>query len=70
MQHYAITKYGRTKDNPLALIRLNDGVFEQCGPDGWAQTSRYDGILSGDYNEYDSLSAEEAKRIEEILYKE
>jgi hypothetical protein len=63
MQYYAITQYGTSKAAPFALIRMNQGVFELHRSGNWEQTSRYDGILVGEFNDYDAISAEDADKI-------
>ncbi len=63
MQYYAITKYGMTKAAPFALIRMNQGGFENHRDGRWEQTDQYNDILIGDFSEYDTLTDEEAGKI-------
>ena len=63
MQYYAITKYGTSKAAPFALVRMNQGIFEVHRGGQWEETDRYDGILIGDFSDYDVISADEANAI-------
>ncbi|MDF2722111.1 MAG: hypothetical protein K0Q59_1786 [Paenibacillus sp.] len=63
MQHYAITKYGTSKSAPFALVRFDQGVFEIFSTGNWEETTQYDGILTGDFSEYDAITAKEAEDI-------
>lgn len=67
MQYYAITKYGTTKLAPFSLVRFNQGVFEEYRSGDWVQTDRYDGILVGDFSEYELVTASEAEAIQEAM---
>jgi hypothetical protein len=63
VQYYAITKYGMSKTAPFALLRMNQGVFEIHQNGQWSETDQYDGILIGDFSEYDVISVDEAGAI-------
>jgi|HigsolmetaGSP12D_1036236.scaffolds.fasta_scaffold00074_27 hypothetical protein len=67
VQYYAITKYGTTKAAPFALVRLNQGIFEEYRGGDWVDSDRYDGILIGDFSDYDVISAEEAESIQKKM---
>jgi hypothetical protein len=63
MKYYAITKYGTTKSAPFALIRMNQGSFEIYKNGEWSPTRHYDSILIGQFNDYDTITTEEAEAI-------
>ena len=63
IKYYAITKYDTTKENPFAVIRLREGIFEKYKDGKWAQTDRYDDILIGEFIDYEVITEEEARRI-------
>lgn len=63
MQHYAITLYGTTKAAPFAVVRFDRGVFEEYRAGRWRRTDRYAGILTGDFVDYEPVTADEAEAI-------
>jgi len=67
VQYFAITKYGTTRSAPFSLVRFDQGTFEEYRNGEWVDTNRYDGILSGDFNEYEVISAEEAEAIQNAM---
>lgn len=66
-QYYAITKYGTIRSAPFALVRFDRGIFEEFRAGRWVETDRYDDILIGDSSDYEVVSAEEARAIQQKM---
>ena len=63
VQYYALTKYDTTKDNPFAVARFKDGIFEKFLKGKWViDNSLYD-IMIGEFNDYENITEAEAVRI-------
>jgi|HigsolmetaGSP11D_1036233.scaffolds.fasta_scaffold02647_5 hypothetical protein len=67
VQYYAITKYGMTKTAPFALVRFKEGIFEIFRNGSWEETRQFDDILIGEFNDYEIITDDEAKAIQQKM---
>ena len=63
IQYYALTQYGTTKENPFAVARLNDGIFERYQQGSWIEDDSLAAIFIGEFIDYEHLTEAEALRI-------
>lgn len=63
IQYYALTQYGTTKDNPFAVARYNNGLFERYCQGEWIEDTSLAAIFIGEFMEYEHLTEVEALRI-------
>lgn len=62
-QYYALTQYGTTKENPSAIARLRDGIFERYRGGEWVEDIALSSILIGEFNDYENITEAEAFRL-------
>jgi hypothetical protein len=63
IQYYALTQYGTTKQNPFAVARLNDGIFERYLQGKWIIDDSLADIFIGEFIDYEQLTEAEALNI-------
>lgn len=63
IQYYALTQYGTTKDNPFAVARLNNGIFERYQKGKWIEDDSLVAIFVGEFMDYEQLTEAEALHI-------
>jgi hypothetical protein len=61
LAYYAITKNRTTKKAPFALARFQDGIFERYSNGSWEYTTAYDGILGGNFIDFEEITEAEAR---------
>jgi hypothetical protein len=63
IQYYALTQYDTTKENPFALARCNDGIFERYRKGEWVIDDSLAAIFIGQFIDYEIITKEEALAI-------
>lgn len=63
IQYYALTQYGTTKEDPFAVARFSDGIFERYRKGTWVVDDSLAAIFVGEFNDYETISESEALRI-------
>ncbi|WP_312560869.1 hypothetical protein [Anaerospora sp.] len=63
IQYYALTQYGTTKENPFAVARFNDGIFERYCKGKWVVDDSLAAIFIGEFIDYEPITESEAVRI-------
>jgi len=63
IQYYALTQYGTTKENPFAVARFNDGIFERYCKGQWVVDDSLAAIFIGEFIDYEPITEFEAGRI-------
>lgn len=63
VQYYALTQFDTTKENPFAVARYNNGVFERFRKGEWVADDSLSAIFIGEFNDYETISESEAMTI-------
>lgn len=63
IQYYALTQYDTTKENPFAVARYNDGIFERYRKGEWVIDDSLAAIFIGEFIDYEIITKDEALAI-------
>lgn len=63
VQYYALTQYDTTKEDPFAVARYNNGVFERHRQGEWVEDTSLAKIFNGEFIDYEEITEAEALRI-------
>lgn len=63
IQYYALTQFDTDKENPFAIARYNNGIFERYRMGAWIEDTSLAAIFSGEFIDYEAITEADAVKL-------